>query len=188
MDSYDRREKAPLAWYNKSSDLRASAGAIWVCMGDKQSKEIVEHLKLGDHFRLNIACWPVYRMLCGMSLELIFKAIIVAKGDKVEHTHDLVDLALKSNIKYDKRKQGILKIFSESIIWDGRYPVPLAKGKDRDKAKAEAKAKMDELNNLYRTCASPQYNNALNFGSFLDWDSFNEIWSEAAEVFQSLNS
>ncbi|MBI2471037.1 MAG: hypothetical protein HYV59_07320 [Planctomycetes bacterium] len=188
MDIYEMREKAPLAWFNKSSDLRASAGAIWICMGIEQSKEIVEQLRLGDDFRLNIACRPVYRMLCGMSLELIFKAIIVAKGNKVEHTHDLVDLALKSNIKYDKRKQGILKIFSESIIWDGRYPVPRAKGKDRDKANDVIKAKMAELNDLYRTCASPRRNNALDFGSFLDWNYFNEIWSEAAKVFQLINS
>jgi hypothetical protein len=172
------RGKAPFAWYNKSSDLRASAGALWVCMGDKQSKEIVEILKLGDSFKLGIAGWPVYIMLCGMSLELIFKAVIVAKGDKVKKTHDLVALARISNIEYDNRKKGILKIFTESIIWAGKYPVPLEL--DREK--------MDELNNLYRTCASPRHNNALDFGSFLDWASFNEIWSEANEVFWAINS
>jgi hypothetical protein len=39
---------------------------------------------------MDVAVTPVYYMLCGLSLELLYKAIIVAKGNEVELSHDLV--------------------------------------------------------------------------------------------------
>lgn len=67
----------PNHWFNRASDLRASAHVLWLSM---ESKEIQQKMGYGGGFSLGVACYPVYQMLCGLALELILKAVIVQKG------------------------------------------------------------------------------------------------------------
>jgi len=150
------RKKAPLWWYDKSSDFRASAGALWLSMDDSQSTFYAEKLNLGAGFRMSVAVFPVFIMLCGMSLELIYKAISVAKGQKVEPNHRLCELAKSAGIKIDKKAEDYLKDLTEYIIWEGKYPVPKDKNKE----------------SFFR-----QPNRIIN------WNSFNELWGDAADIF-----
>lgn len=124
QQTYDRKNKAPLWWYNKSSDLHASAGTLWLAITGENDQLYQEKLGLCSNFKMSVACWPVYEMLFGMALELILKAIVVASGNKPSHTHNLVSLTQGLTIKLDKTETSILKHLTESIIWDGRYPVP----------------------------------------------------------------
>lgn len=39
-DLYDRRNESPLWWYDKSSDLHASCGIIWVCLSGEMEEEV----------------------------------------------------------------------------------------------------------------------------------------------------
>lgn len=110
-DIYERREKLAIYWYNKASDLRGSAGALWASMDESRSNEIVEELGLGVGFSMTVATSPVYAMLCGMSLELLYKAIVVAKGNKPNvKSHNLTDLASDAGVSVTKRQVGLLEI------------------------------------------------------------------------------
>lgn len=177
MDSFDRRKCAPLWWLNKSSDLRASAGALWLSMDEKQSDFFMGKLGLSEGFSISVAVWPVYMMLCGMSLELLFKAISVTKGDTVQTNHNLIDLAKAAGVKTDEKTKAILQLLTESVIWEGKYPVP----KDRQKKSFYT------ANNLYNEVMYTKD----QFHGFeiqkpthaLHWESFNELWLKANKIF-----
>ena len=69
----------PNHWYNRASDLHASAGALWLIMRTRE-EGAADELGLGRGFSMCVACWPVYLMLSGLSLEVIMKAALVQQG------------------------------------------------------------------------------------------------------------
>lgn len=88
MDAYQKqfelRQETPAYWHSKSHDLFVSARTLLKAMqGDKS---------------LKINCWSTYKMLMGMSLELVFKAHCVGGGISFGATHDLVLLAKTANM------------------------------------------------------------------------------------------
>jgi len=54
-DIYTRRKELPLYWYNKSSDLRGAAGAVWTCMDGPISLTVPKELGLGNDFIMGVA-------------------------------------------------------------------------------------------------------------------------------------
>jgi hypothetical protein len=168
------RKEAPLWWFNKSSDLRASAGTLWLGMTSEQSENTVRTLNLGDGFSIAAATWPVYEMLCGMSLELIFKAVAVVKGSDPTAIHKLTNLAKEAGLTYSKDVEGILDIWTESIVWNGRYPVP---------KKEEAMARTQELRREHLYVGGKLSGVSKKYNDSLSWESFNSIWSVANNEF-----
>lgn len=175
MSFFSLRKNSPLWWYHKSCDLRASAATLWFSMENKLVEKISLKLHLGEGRSVNTR--PVYLMLCGLSLELMYKAILVTKEKKVPPKHILQDLANLAGITTEKSTEDLLSILTESIIWDGKYPVP----------KETQQNKMAELSGLEnrnlvdyverRGFEIPQPNDKLH------WDFFNEIWKEANKMF-----
>lgn len=169
IGSFEFRKKTHQYWYNKSNDLRASAGALWFAMRDSDNN-IAEHLKLGSGFSMGIACYPVFPMLCGLSLEVLYKAICVRKDIKFKSTHNLIILAKDAQIDITDEESKFLKFFTESIIWNGKYPVP------SDKQKHE----YDKLTELHYDFLFDK----IKIGSLdgytpngkLNWENFNNIW------------
>lgn len=121
----NRRASTPQYWFNKSTDLRAAAGALWYCMDQPRNLQVTRELVLGDGFSMAVATRPVYLMLCGLSLELVYKAILVAIGKEPPPRHDLCKLAAAAGIPTTKKQQQVLSLLTESIIWDGKYPTPI---------------------------------------------------------------
>ena len=173
---FERRKNLAIYWYNKSSDLRGAAGALWVSMDVANSKEIVEKLGLGKGFSMKVATAPVYGMLCGMSLELLYKAIVVAKGAEPNtNSHKLTDLAKEAGVSVTEQQEGLLEVLSEYIIWNGRYPVP---------KKQEYMQHLNELvtEHLYdREPFGKTY--LLRPNGALNWESFNILWGEGYDVY-----
>lgn len=75
-ESLTEMKNHPNHWFNRSSDLHASAGAVWHSMGAK-SKEIAQELGLSSGFDMGLACYHVYHMLCGLALEVMMKAVLM---------------------------------------------------------------------------------------------------------------
>ena len=144
-------------------------------MENELSDKISSELKLGEGRSFNI--WPVYLMLCGLSLELIYKAILVVKKQNVPSKHILKNLAKSAGIQSDRQKEDLLSILTEAIIWDGKYPVP----KDDQHRKMAKLSKIENRSLVdyveWKGITIPQPNNKLG------WESFNELWTEANEVF-----
>lgn len=66
----------------------------------------------------------VFQFNAALSLELIVKAILAAKGDTIPPIHFLRELCTKAEIELDKDSKFTLDLLTESILWFGRYPVP----------------------------------------------------------------
>lgn len=172
---FERRKRLAIYWYNKSSDLRGSAGALWASMDTTRSKEITEELGLGKGFSMKIATGPVYG-ICGMSLELLYKAIVVAKGEEPNtNSHKLSDLAKDAGMSVTVQQVGLLEILSEYIMWNGRYPVP---------KKHENMQHLNDLSSKYLYEKNPFGKSyILRPNGALNWESFNMLWSEGHSVY-----
>lgn len=145
MDLYNKqfelRQDTPGYWHNKSHDLLVSARTLWKAM--QREKE------------LEINCWATYKMLMGMSFELLFKAHCIGSGTEFNSTHDLVALANAARLTISKEENKVLKVLSEYVIWDGRYPTPKKpehlKGHWKNQADLlDDKLELDELMPLWR--------------------------------------
>jgi len=114
----------PNHWFNRASDLRASAGAVWI--GMEADRVSAERLNLGSGFSMGVACTPVYYMLCGLALELIMKARLVQLGytDKQFGHHKLEKLVDQLQIVIQEEERRLLRFYEASMVWAGRYPLP----------------------------------------------------------------
>ncbi len=116
-----------------------------------------------------------YPMLCGMALELAYKAIIVSAGKNPNKSHDLNLLANAAGLRPTDQQRGLLSVLTGSITWDGRYPVP----KDP--------ADFARHDTLMGECPF----DTVPVGGFsvsrrndaLEWDSFMDLWFDASRVY-----
>lgn len=107
---FEQRQETPAYWYNKSSDILVSARKLWKAMQNDRE--------------LEVNCWATYKMLMGISFELLFKAHCIGSGTEFNSTHNLVALAKTADLPTSKSENKILQVLSEYVIWDGRYPTP----------------------------------------------------------------
>lgn len=142
---FQERKSNANYWFNKSADLHSSARVLWQALETNP-----------------VSCWSTYQMLCGMALELLFKSIIVAHGNDPKATHRLDELAKAAGINPEPQELQVLRLLSESVIWDGRYPIP----------------KNEEY--------FESYNSIKIVDESLDWDEVNTLWHRGADVFHSL--
>lgn len=168
----------PNHWFNRASDLRASAHVLWLVM---ESKKIQGDLGYGGGFSLPVACYPVYHILCGLSLELITKAVISQKKIPVKRTHDLNMLASDVGIAVDHKTKELLKYYKHYIEWSGRYPVPTS-GKDEDLTG------FWDLANAVTMRPSTKFKNSklkvYERNGATDWDNFDALWCLISEHFK----
>ena len=159
LSRFEKKKKLSIYWYNKASDLNISAKILWEGM-DKSNSFIN----------------PVYKMICGMSLELLFKAIIIQK-EKVlnDKTHNLITLSKEAEVQFSDKEKGLLEILSEAIIWYGRYPVPKKEEHFNKLNKLYDRHMFDKEKMGNMTISKP--NGSLN------WDSYCNLWIEANTIY-----
>jgi hypothetical protein len=169
---FERSRTMPIYWYNKAADLRAAAGLVWDGMEDERGADVAVSLGLGRGFSFRAACRPVYRMLCGLALELLLKAALVAQGKQPGRHHRLTDLWDDVGLARTDEQTGLLQILAKSISWAGRYPVPKTEA-DYDRLdELSAKHLWDPVATLGGGLVIRRSN------SKLDWPSFNALWSD----------
>lgn len=179
---FSRRAKTPQYWFNKSSDLRSAAGALWYCMDRSRNLQVARELELGDGFSMAVATRPAYLMLCGLSLELIYKAILVAKGKVPPNQHDLLQLALDAGIATTLEQRQLLSLLTEQIYWAGKYPIPVPRKHESIDDLATLSRKVFYEQHLIGT--SPILHQKGN--DPLGWQEFRLIWSTGSTVFWKL--
>jgi hypothetical protein len=64
-----------------------------------------------------------------LSIELLFKAIVVASKSNIRFEHNLLDLAKDAAISFSDNQKKTLEFMSEILMWKGRYPVPTHAGR-----------------------------------------------------------
>lgn len=171
----------PNHWFNRSSDLHASAGAVWHSMG-VNSALIAEELKLGSNFDMGIACYHVYHMLCGLALEVMIKAVLIQRGidPKDFKTHSFEKLNLALGLRVDEQGTKLPKFYEGMLVWAARYPTP--NGVTDEKLES-----FYSLANAVLTTDGPALEGttlrfSVSSGS-TDWDAFSALWKTYANLF-----
>jgi hypothetical protein len=123
-DDLARAMVTPQYWINSANALRASAAAIWYFLQSDAPVDLSSALASDPPLDTAVNLSQVYRMLCGMSLELAYKASLVAMGEKIKPTHDLAWLAEQVLSSVSRRDRGLLELLAQSVVWEGRYPAP----------------------------------------------------------------
>lgn len=179
LSRFDRKKEEAIYRYNKSSDLKASAWVIRLAANEALSSEINVKLWLGGSFSFDVACKDTYFMLCGLSLELIFKAILVQNEHfRYKKNHDLKKLALSINkiswinLNYTKQEEKILGYLSGCIYWQGKYPTSL---------KPEYYEKQKEIE-IDIFCVKKWERTRCR--NIFDWDFFVNMYNKASDCFK----
>ncbi|MGH7173271.1 MAG: hypothetical protein ACRELF_13360 [Gemmataceae bacterium] len=169
MGEFDHRKAESAYWANKANDLHLAAAVLWKCISADSSDDVKTKLPLDCSGRLDIALPSVYLMLCGMSIELLLKTTIVAKGDEPENTHLLDKLAAEAGVVYSAEQVALLQILSGAIIWKGKYPVPKEEKHWNRLAQLETNCLFDKTPWPGTTLFILTRNGAL------DWNSYTEL-------------
>ncbi len=94
------------SWYRSAISFHEGAHILW------QHEDSIRGGRL------------VSLMNAALSIELLLKAIIVAKGGIAPQTHELLDLAGDAQIAFSESQKATLELLREILKWSGRYPVP----------------------------------------------------------------
>jgi len=165
MDSYQKefevRSNESAYWHNKSLDLFVSAKTLWKAMEDSK--------------HLEISCLSTYKMLMGVSFELLFKSHCIGLGVAVETNHNLPALAKRAEVATTKDENKILTILSDYIVWEGRYPVPKKVGQLKHHWENEAQVTRNSKKVGQLTLST------LN--EELDLGSLSKIWRKHSDMY-----
>lgn len=167
MGSFSDEQTISTYWWNKSEDLRNAAACVWSVIKNPEKNTIGE-----QSFRTPSR--SIYFMLCGMSLEAILKGIIIEKNQTPPKTHDLKRLADLAGVSYDAHEKDLLEILSAAVIWDGRYPVPLA----QDAWDRLMRLHNDKLCDRERLSETSKHT-ILSPNDELNWDRFADLLGRA---------
>lgn len=113
-------------WYDCASDLNAAARILFAAQGNSDGHP-TERLGLPSSFNFQAALNRPVLLNSGFALELILKACLVRArtfDPKKHRIHFLVDLARAAEVPYTSEQENTLRIFTDSAIWAGRYPLP----------------------------------------------------------------
>ncbi|WP_273829454.1 hypothetical protein [Pseudomonas sp. SBT1-2] len=171
----------PNHWFNRSSDLHASAGAVWHSMGDN-SPLIAKELGLGPNFDMGVACYHVYHMLCGLALEVIMKAVLIQRGvdPKDFKTHSFEKLNCLLRVSVDEQERNLLKFYEGMLVWAARYPTPT------DVTDEKLKSFYSLSDAVLTKDGPPLEGTTFHFtvsSGATDWDVFSALWAKYANLF-----
>ncbi|MFU2126801.1 HEPN domain-containing protein [Gallibacterium anatis] len=157
-NTFNRMDKCDAYWHSKAGDLLISASILW-------------------NHKEEIGCWNTYKMLMGMSFELLIKAILIQSGISITHTHNLRNLANNIEVNLSKDELNLLDILSEYIIWAGKYPIP---------KKSESLEKLYKLEqkNLYDVVEKIGELELVSSNDKFDFDNLHKLWSKIAEKYR----
>lgn len=171
----------PNHWFNRGADLHASAGALWYAMEKDARQQIAQELGFSSGYSMEVACYPVYHMMCGLALEVIMKAVLVQRGLPFPKTHSLVRLVQAIGLAKTKDELEVLKFYEQSVLWAGRYPVPL--NCTDDKLKEYWSLAGDVLTSPVKLSENSSLQMRTRNGS-TKWENFSPIWLEIAAMFK----
>ena len=148
-----------------------------------QDVAIASELGYAPGFRMGVACWPVYHMLCGLSLELIMKAVLAQrglspaqfKGHSFKKLHQLLDCPM------DATRTRLMAFYEASLLWAGRYPTPLDATDDK---LLGYYALANEILTKPIQMGEPGVLNLKISSGATDWNQYTDLWREYSDLFQ----
>ena len=109
---YTQQEQrdSPDLWYKNSLSFNEASSVLYE-----------NHESISSGFR-------IFVFNAALSIELILKAILAAKGEAIPQIHTLRQLCAKAEVDLDEDQKCTLDLLTESILWVGRYPSPKSEG------------------------------------------------------------
>lgn len=171
----------PNHWFNRASDLRASAGALWLAMHNDADDGGVECLRLGPSFSMSVACNPVYHMLCGLALELVMKARLaqMGKSQSQMETHSFTRLLELLDVHPYPAERKLLSFYENCLVWAGRYPLP------RNPSETKLKQFWDAADDVLTEPVPGIRGIQVRRGNgATSWQNFHTLWQKYAALFE----
>ena len=170
MGTFTEQQTISTYWYNKASDLRASAAAVHHAIHADETFPKDDY-GLSAGCRMDVACPLVYPMLWGMAIEALIKAVILERGIEIRQSHNLNQLARDASITFTAEQQKLLQILSDAIYWDGRYPVPKNQQQWDNLSDLKGETLYDK-----RPLSETSTLQVLSRNDKLNWESIQELW------------
>jgi hypothetical protein len=119
-----------------------------------------------------------YHYNAALSIELMLKAITLSKGQSLQENHNLIGQAKNSGINFTDDQLCTLELFSEVIIWSGRYPRP--------KSEEFWDKYYDEI--LEKHIIREAFRTSINRNRFPIFENYQKIWEKCEDVYKSAQS
>lgn len=121
---------SPDNWLKYAEELNRVVELLW-----NEKEDFILDIDEDRNTKRRPAISRMYMLSCGLSIENLLKAFVVAIDPSVINTgvldkklkeHDLVKLSkFCEGINFEETEVELLKILSEAIPYWGRYPIPL---------------------------------------------------------------
>ena len=114
------------------------------------------------------------------SLELIFKAILVVKGNNFPKIHNLRKLCAEAEVILDEDQKITLDLLTENLLWLSKYPVPKSEAKWNDY--------QDNIleKHIVRFKFGNTYTSMANNKRFPTINNFKNIWEISLEKYERI--
>jgi len=170
MERYQREKTLSIYWANRANDLRGAAGAVWFAIENGgKTDQIHKFLGMEDWYAFSAGCPSVFLMLCGLSLELLFKALILELREKPPASHDLRVLCGLAQITMSADDLQLVDLLTDHTKWAGRYPVPLGNRTEWDQH-------YDRMTAALSDSIDSQGIKIRRWNDRLDWKDYSRIW------------
>ncbi|MBW1853754.1 MAG: HEPN domain-containing protein [Deltaproteobacteria bacterium] len=122
----------------------------------------------------------LFQFNAALSLELIFKAILAAKKEKIKQTHVLRDLCTNAEVELDDDQKSTLGLLTENFLWVGRYPAPTSE------------AQWDNFHNniieehIERSQSGNTFSMNRNQKRFPSMENYKRIWKICLAKYESV--
>lgn len=180
LDRFDRPDEQSVYWFNSANDLHAGAAATWHSMEPHVREELVAKYELGASFDTRVALYPVYGLLCGLSVELLLKASIVESGMPIKNEHNLIRLASQLQLQLDSDQMNLLEQLTHLIRWRGRYPKP-----NKREEWMKYRQVQDDAMVVERT-GKVQWRKQ-SASRTLNWNTYDALWKNCLNYYCSLS-
>jgi len=141
---------------------------VWFAM-KTDGEQIRSMLEMEDQYDFAIATPFVFFLLCGLSLELLYKALVIELGIEPPALHNLRKLAQLGSLTLDDADLELMDLLSIHVVWAGKYPVPRRGEVEYDEAvRLTNKALMDRVPGM----SIP----IMRRNERLKWPDYPRIW------------
>jgi len=160
--TFQKQQENHELWYSNALGFNEASLVL-----HKNQDEISQGLKI---FLYNAA----------LSLELMFKAILAAKGEVIPASHILINLCAKSKVNFDEDKKCTLELLTECFLWLSRYPAPTSEkrwGNYHDVIVEKHKI-CSKSGNTYTTRGNPK--------RFPSLENYEYIWDKCSKKYYEI--
>lgn len=113
------------SWFLSSLRLREASLLLWKKIQKVENKMIKDKpLTKGDFEALDL--FPVFMMLSGLSIEVIFKSFLVKNGKEWKNiSHKILEQIIKEKIELTEEEKKLEERLIKFVSWEGKYPIPM---------------------------------------------------------------